>query len=85
MVAIAGLSGVYGFSEKDGFIERLQAQVTGQCVIKGNISTSGERIYHLPGQRYYSGTFIAPRDGEVLVLQRSRGPSSRLAAFEGLT
>src|SRR5262245_8991457 len=23
------------------------------CVIKGNIASSGERIYHVPGQRYY--------------------------------
>jgi hypothetical protein len=23
------------------------------CLIKGNISSSGERIYHVPGQRYY--------------------------------
>jgi len=22
-------------------------------VIKGNIASSGERIYHVPGQRYY--------------------------------
>jgi hypothetical protein len=26
------------------------------CVIKGNISSSGERIYYLPGQRYYDKT-----------------------------
>jgi endonuclease YncB( thermonuclease family) len=28
------------------------------CVIKGNISASGERIYHVPGQRYYDKTQI---------------------------
>lgn len=60
-----GFAGVYGFSENDGFFERLQAQVAGQCVIKGNINVSGERIYHLPGQRYYSATSISPRYGEV--------------------
>jgi hypothetical protein len=28
------------------------------CVIKGNISLRGERIYHVPGQRYYDQTRI---------------------------
>jgi hypothetical protein len=28
------------------------------CLIKGNISSSGERIYHVPGQRYYNKTLI---------------------------
>ena len=35
------------------------------CVIKGNISSSsGERIYHIPGQRYYDQTKIDPDKGE---------------------
>jgi len=35
------------------------------CAIKGNISLrTGERIYHLPGQRYYGRTVISPEDGE---------------------
>jgi len=35
------------------------------CVIKGNISSSsGERIYHIPGQRYYEQTKIEPDKGE---------------------
>lgn len=35
------------------------------CVIKGNISSStGERIYHVPGQRYYEQTKIEPEKGE---------------------
>lgn len=28
------------------------------CAIKGNITAKGERIYHLPGQRYYDRTQI---------------------------
>lgn len=36
-----------------------------QCRIKGNISvTSGERIYHVPGQRYYNDTVIETHKGE---------------------
>jgi hypothetical protein len=35
------------------------------CDIKGNISiNSGERIYHVPGQMFYSETIIRPEYGE---------------------
>lgn len=34
------------------------------CVIKGNISTSGERIYHVPGCDYYADTSIDEDKGE---------------------
>jgi hypothetical protein len=35
------------------------------CNIKGNVSiTSGERIYHVPGQHYYEATIISPQYGE---------------------
>lgn len=36
----------------------------GDCLIKGNISSSGEKIYHLPGQRYYNKTIIDEPKGE---------------------
>ena len=34
------------------------------CVIKGNVNSAGERIYHLPGQRYYNATQIDESKGE---------------------
>lgn len=34
------------------------------CIIKGNISSSGEKIYHLPGQKYYNNTRIDTDAGE---------------------
>lgn len=35
------------------------------CSIKGNISqTSGEKIYHVPGGRFYDATVIVAQDGE---------------------
>lgn len=34
------------------------------CNIKGNISAEGVRIYHVPGQRYYSVTIINEAKGE---------------------
>jgi hypothetical protein len=36
----------------------------GQCLINGNISSSGERIYHVPGGPYYDKTGIDPAKGE---------------------
>jgi hypothetical protein len=35
------------------------------CDIKGNISKKGERIYHVPGQRWYDETVISPGKGEA--------------------
>ena len=34
------------------------------CVIKGNINSEGEKIYHLPGMAYYNKTVIDPSKGE---------------------
>jgi endonuclease YncB( thermonuclease family) len=34
------------------------------CRIKGNINTSGDRIYHVPGGRFYEQTAITPSRGE---------------------
>ena len=34
------------------------------CGIKGNVSDSGERIYHLPGQHYYLKTRVSYLRGE---------------------
>ena len=36
----------------------------GECIIKGNISSSGERIYHVPGGQYYNRTKIDEGKGE---------------------
>ena len=34
------------------------------CTIKGNISSKGVRIYHMPGQEHYGRTVIRPDQGE---------------------
>jgi len=34
------------------------------CNIKGNVSISGELIYHVPGQAYYDATRVDPLVGE---------------------
>ena len=40
------------------------AQQPANCLIKGNISSKGERIYHPPGCRYYGATVIDTKRGE---------------------
>lgn len=40
------------------------AQQSAGCQIKGNISSKGERIYHVPGGRYYDVTKINESKGE---------------------
>jgi hypothetical protein len=44
----------------------LMAMLPGSgCNIKGNISIeTGERIYHVPGQKFYQQTRISPEHGE---------------------
>ena len=42
----------------------LLAPVAAKDNIKGNVSTRGERIYHMPGQRYYDETRISASHGE---------------------
>lgn len=42
----------------------IQAQEASACNIKGNVSTRGERIYHVPGQKYYQETRISASHGE---------------------
>ena len=37
---------------------------SGNCMIKGNISSKGERIYHVPGGRSYAATRIDEGKGE---------------------
>ncbi len=39
-------------------------RASGDCTIKGNISTKGERIYHRPGQEHYDRTRINAGQGE---------------------
>ena len=41
-----------------------QAPPAKPCQIKGNISATGERIYHPPGCRYYNATIIDTNRGE---------------------
>lgn len=66
--AAVGFAAVLVFSLPDKGSSAFTAALAGfgpGCNIKGNVSIeSGERIYHLPGQKYYSSTNIDSRFGE---------------------
>jgi endonuclease YncB( thermonuclease family) len=49
---------------KSGNNPRNSASGNTNCVIKGNISQRGERIYHVPGGQYYTRTRIDTSKGE---------------------
>ncbi|TDR34845.1 thermonuclease family protein [Aquamicrobium defluvii] len=55
MVPLVSSSGTSAASASDN---------SGACDIKGNISKGGERIYHVPGQKWYSRTKITTSKGE---------------------
>jgi hypothetical protein len=44
--------------------DKAQGLAANSCQIKGNINRSGDRIYHLPGGRYYDRTKINEANGE---------------------
>jgi endonuclease YncB( thermonuclease family) len=48
------------------------------CVIKGNISAEGARIFHKPGQRDYAATKISPAKGEAFFCSEAE---ARAAGF----
>lgn len=58
---LAGAAGLGYYSNNLG--ARLLGPLAG-CHIKGNISPSGERIYHVPGQEFYDTTRISLLRGE---------------------
>lgn len=41
-----------------------QIETSRECLIKGNISSSGEKIYHVPVGQYYNKTKISKNKGE---------------------
>lgn len=54
-----------GYTSSGVSLGGLKAAVPGSgCNIKGNVSVAGERIYHVPGQRYYHDTRISTWRGE---------------------
>lgn len=54
----------YRRAKREGGHEQVRAEAKGNCAIKGNISSRGERIYHLPGSDAYARTKIDESKGE---------------------
>lgn len=64
---VIGFAGVFVFTMPDRGSSMLSTALAGlgqNCPIKGNVSTKGERIYHVPGQQYYNDTVIQSSHGE---------------------
>lgn len=62
---IVALASAAAFIGAGGYTLLPRAAYDPACTIKGNISiNSGERIYHVPGQEYYSATKISYEHGE---------------------
>ncbi len=70
LAAAVGAGGAYYVLEPETVVSAVKDQalrfgLMPGCNIKGNISiNSGEHIYHMPGQEYYSATRIRPEYGE---------------------
>ncbi len=62
---LTGVASVAVLSEESPLHHLAAALPGGACDIKGNISIdTGERIYHVPGQKFYSQTRISKDYGE---------------------
>lgn len=67
MLPMAGIAAAMGFAGLSGLTrsDAVWARLSPSCQVKGNISiNTGERIYHVPGQRRYLETNISPQHGE---------------------
>jgi hypothetical protein len=66
MFKYPGLAILVGAFLASGFLTLTPGSVApSSCRIKGNISiATGQRIYHIPGQAYYSATGISLAHGE---------------------
>jgi hypothetical protein len=65
LAAGAGLGAVLGYASLEYVPPKALPFASAASRIKGNISVeTGERIYHVPGQKYYTQTVISPSKGE---------------------
>lgn len=71
--AKAGKIGLWStdFPDPAQFRRTAQSAPPEDCVIKGNISASGVRIYHVPGNKHYAKTRISPAQGERIFCTRA--------------
>jgi len=51
-------------AEAEAIATALETTPEPACVIKANISRTGEKIFHVPGQLNYERTIVDPESGE---------------------
>lgn len=65
MLMVGGFAGATYLSDAAGLVNFTSMLPNSGCDIKGNVSMdSGERIYHVQGQKYYDDTIIRAEYGE---------------------
>lgn len=91
-----GIWSVENYAQEDGFHEEIiegtqtetnnqnqtAEQPTGDCTIKGNISSSGDKIYHMPGQQFYDVTQIDTSKGEKYFCSREEAEQAGFRASQ---
>ncbi len=65
LLGVTGIAGVMSVEDWVAEPSSIFSTIDPSCNIKGNVSiNTGERIYHVPGQTFYSETVINSRYGE---------------------
>jgi endonuclease YncB( thermonuclease family) len=62
---------------------RVETSPTGSCAIKGNISRSGDKVYHVPGSRDYDRTRISEKSGERMFCSEDEAKAAGWRAPRG--
>lgn len=71
-------------SSGGGFPNTTYEDPAGECVIKGNVNSKGEKIYHTPASRSYKRTDIKPEEGDQMfcTIQEAEAAGFRRAEDE---
>lgn len=91
-----GIWSVENYAQSDGFHEEIfegnrpeqnnensaADEPAGDCNIKGNISSNGDKIYHMPGQQFYDVTKIDPSKGEKYFCSREEAEQAGFRASQ---
>lgn len=91
-----GIWSVENYAQQDGFHEEIiegkqtntnnknlsSEHPAGDCTIKGNISSRGDKIYHMPGQAFYDVTQIDTSKGERYFCSREEAEQAGFRASQ---
>lgn len=68
--------------ESGGFPNTTYDDPAGECIIKGNVNSKGEKIYHTPASKSYKRTKINPDEGDQLFCTRQEAEAAGFRAAE---